>query len=128
MKFNFNWNCVASGAPYITISELGLGFNKPSISLLGNPEEVVVGFDDHTMTIGVKQYDGNKEIKPYKFYGREKQGWIRIGCKDFIKYLSSLTGLSFNPAIRYVAKFDTEEKILYVSVLDAPNNQDGKEV
>ena len=62
MKFNFNWNCVASGAPYITISELGLGFNKPSISLLGNPEEVVVGFDDHTMTIGVKQYDGNKAV------------------------------------------------------------------
>ena len=55
MKFNFDWNCVAAGAPYITISELALGFNLPSISLLGNPEEVVVGFDEKTMTIGVKQ-------------------------------------------------------------------------
>ena len=54
MKFNFDWNCVAAGAPYITISELALGFNLPSISLLGNPEEVVVGFDEKTMTIGVK--------------------------------------------------------------------------
>ena len=100
MKFNFDWNYVAAGAPYITISELALGFNTPSISLLGNPEEVIVGFDDQTMTIGVKQYDGNDNAKPYKFYGRMKNGWVRIGCKDFVKYLSSLTGLKFSPALR----------------------------
>lgn len=39
MKFNFDWNCVAAGAPYITISELALGFNLPSISLLGIPKK-----------------------------------------------------------------------------------------
>ena len=75
MKFNFDWNCVAAGAPYITISELALGFNLPSISLLGNPEEVVVGFDEKTMTIGVKQYDGTENVKSYKFYSRMKNGW-----------------------------------------------------
>lgn len=128
MKFNFDWNYVASGAPYITISELALGFNSPSISLLGNPEEVVVGFDDETMTIGVKKYDGNENAKPYKFYSRIKNGWVRIGCKDFVKYLSSLTGLQFSPAIRYVAKFDAEEKILYISVLDVPQNKKDGEV
>ena len=80
------------------------------------------------MTIGVKQYDGTENVKSYKFYSRMKNGWVIIGCKDFVKYLSTLTGLKFSPAIRYVAKFDTEEKILYVSVLDTPNNQDGKEV
>ena len=96
MKFNFDWNCVAAGAPYITISELALGFNLPSISLLGNPEEVVVGFDEKTMTIGVKQYDGTENVKSYKFYSRMKNGWIRIGCKDFVKYLSTLTGLKFS--------------------------------
>ena len=70
MKFNFDWNYVAAGAPYITISELALGFNAPSISLLGNPEEVIIGFDDQTMTIGVKKYDGNENVKSYKFYSR----------------------------------------------------------
>lgn len=60
MKFNFDWNYVAAGAPYITISGLALGFNAPSIALLGNPEEVIIGFDDQTMTIGVKKYDGNE--------------------------------------------------------------------
>lgn len=123
MKFNFDWNYVAAGAPYITISELAIGFNTPAISLLGNPEEVVLGFDDENMTIGVKQYDGNENVKSYKFYSRIKNGWIRIGCKDFVKYLSSLTGLQFSPAIRYVAKFDAEEKILYISVLDALKSQ-----
>lgn len=128
MKFNFDWNYVAAGAPYITISELALGFNTPSVSLLGNPEEVVVGFDEQTLTIGVKKYDGNENVKAYKFYSRMKNGWVRIGCKDFIKYLSTLTGLQFSPAIRYVAKYDTEEQILYISVRDALQSQRDEEV
>lgn len=104
MKFNFDWNYVAAGAPYITISEVAIGFNAPSISMLGNPEEVIIGFDDLTMNIGVKKYDGNKNVKSYKFYSRMKNGWVRIGCKGFIKYLYSLTVLEFSPAIRYIAK------------------------
>ena len=128
MKFNFDWNYVAAGAPYITISELALGFNAPSISLLGNPEEVIIGFDDQTMTIGVKKYDGNENVKSYKFYSRLKSGWVIIGCKEFIKYLSSLTGLEFSPAIRYIAKYDEQEEILYISVLDALQSPKYEEV
>ena len=128
MKFNFDWNYVAAGAPYITISELAHGFNAPSISLLGNPEEVIIGFDDQTMTIGVKKYDGNENVKSYKFYSRMKNGWVRIGCKEFIKYLSSLTGLEFSPAIRYIAKYDEQEEILYISVLDALQSPKYEEV
>lgn len=128
MKFNFDWNYVAAGAPYITISELALGFNAPSISLLGNPEEVIIGFDDQTMTIGVKKCDGNENVKSYKFYSRMKNGWVRIGCKEFIKYLSSLTGLEFSPAIRYIAKYDEQEEILYISVLDALQSPKYEEV
>ena len=128
MKFNFDWNYVAAGAPYITISELALGFNAPSIALLGNPEEVIIGFDDQTMTIGVKKYDGNENVKSYKFYSRMKNGWVRIGCKEFIKYLSSLTGLEFSPAIRYIAQYDEQEEILYISVLDALQSQKDEEV
>lgn len=79
MKFNFDWNYVAAGAPYITISEVAIGSNEPSISLFGNPEEIIIGFDDQTMNIGVKKYDGNKNVKSYKFYSRMKNGWVRIG-------------------------------------------------
>lgn len=124
MKFNFDWNYVSNGAPYITISSLALGFNTQSVSLLGNPEEVIVGFDNQQMTIGIKKYDGKENAKKYKFYSRMKNGWIRIGCKDFINHLSSLTGLSFVPAKRYVAQFDPGEKILYISVLAADKTEE----
>lgn len=112
MKFNFHWNYVAAGAPYITINELALGFNTLSVSLLGNTEEVVVGFDEQTLMIGVKKYGGNENVKAYKFYSRIKNGWVRIecGCKDFIKYLSAFTGLQCSHAIRYVVKYDVENK------------------
>lgn len=124
MKFNFDWNYVSNGAPYVTISSLGLGFNTPSSSLLGNPDEVIVGFDSQNMIIGIKKYDGIENIKRYKFYSRMKNGWVRIGCKDFIKHLSSLTGLDFVPAKRYVARFDPDDKILFISVLDAVKTVD----
>lgn len=80
------------------------------------------------MTIGVKKYDGNENVKSYKFYSRMKNGWVRIGCKEFIKYLSSLTGLEFSPAIRYIAKYDEQEEILYISVLDALQSPKYEEV
>ena len=124
MKFNFDWNYVSNGAPYVTISSLGLGFNTPSSSLLGNPDEVIVGFDSQNMIIGIKKYDGIENTKRYKFYCRMKNGWVRIGCKDFIKHLSSLTGLDFVPAKRYVAQFDPDEKILFISVLGAGKTVD----
>ncbi|SFA88515.1 hypothetical protein SAMN05216249_104102 [Acetitomaculum ruminis DSM 5522] len=116
MKFNFDWNYVSSGAPYVTISELSLGCNTPAISMLGNPEEVVVGFDEQQLTIGIKDAKGMEGAKPYKFYSRIKNGWVRIGCKDFIKYLSTITGISFSPAKRYVAQFDLEEQILFIKI------------
>lgn len=118
MNFNFDWDYVAAGAPYITISELALGFNLPSISMLGNPESVNIGFDDKNMVIGIKKSDDMNDGKSYKFYSRIKNGWVRVGCKDFIKQLTNLTGISFSPAKRYLAKYDEEDKILYISVLE----------
>ena len=116
MDFNFDWNYVAAGAPYVTISELGLAFNSPAITLLNNPEDVVVGFDKDRLAIGVMDAKGNPDVKSYKFYSRLNHGWIRIGCKDFVKYLSSISGISFSPAKKYLANFDDNKKILYITL------------
>ncbi len=116
MNFNFDWNYVSSGAPYVTISELSLGFNSPAISMLKNPENIVIGFDEEHLTIGVKDAKGMENVKPYKFYSRMKHGWIRIGCKDFIKYLSAISGITFTPAKKFIARYDPEEQILYIKV------------
>ena len=119
MEFNFDWDCISAGAPYITISETGLAFNLPAINLLNNPEEVILGFDKEKNTIGVKSADGIDGIQKFTFYSRLKSGWIRIGCKDFTRYLSMLTGIKFSPAKKYIAEFDNEEKLLYVTVVDS---------
>lgn len=87
MNFNFDWNYVQAGAPYVTISELSIGVNALAISALGNPEEVVVGFDEEQCTIGIKDATDMENVKSYKFYSRMKNGWIRIGCKDLIFFL-----------------------------------------
>lgn len=70
------------------------------------------------MMIGIMPHDGNKNVKLYKFSGRMKNSWVRIRCKDFIKYLSSLAGKNFSPVIRYVAKHNEEDNLLYISILD----------
>ena len=118
MKFAFDWNCIAAGAPYVTVSELALAFNAPAVALLGNPEDVVAGFDEKRLAIGIKKYDGKENVKSYKFYSRMKNGWVRIGCKDFVKYLSSLSGISFSPAKKYVAQLDKEEGILFIELMN----------
>lgn len=116
MSFNFNWSAVSGGAPYITFSTLGIAFNSFSISRLGNPEKIIVGFDEEQCVIGIKAYANEPDIKPYEFSSRVRNGWIRIGCKDFIKYLQSLTGIDFSAAKRYVAMYDAKLSILMVHV------------
>ena len=127
MSFNFDWNYVSSGAPYVTVSNLGLAFNMPSVTMLGNPEEVVVGFDEEQLAIGVKNSSGMENVKPYKFYSRIKNGWVRIGCKDFVKYLSTIAGVDFNPAKKYIARFDSEQQILYIKINEEEVNDTKKE-
>jgi len=123
MNFNFDWNFVPAGAPYITVSDLGLAFNSPAIKLLGNPEEVVVGFDEEQMTIGVKDAKNMGDAKAYKFSSRIRNGWVRIGCRDFVKYLSKISGLSFNPAKKFIARLDKETDTLFM-VVDAEGDDE----
>ena len=116
MSFNFDWNYVSAGAPYVTVSELGLAFNVPAVTMLKNPEDVVVGFDEAKLAIGVKDASNMENAKTYKFFSRINNGWVRIGCKDFVKYLSAISGISFSPAKKYVAQLDQEEQILYITI------------
>jgi hypothetical protein len=116
MDFNFNWSAVSGGAPYATLSSLGIAFNSVSIEKLGNPEKVMIGFDEDQYIIGIKAYEGEPNIKPYEFASRINKGWIRIGCKDFIKYLQAISGIEFSPSKRYVATYDAKSRVLLIAV------------
>jgi hypothetical protein len=118
MNYNFNWNFVSGGAPFVTISALGLAFNSVAISALGCPEKIMVGFDEANLVIGVRAYDGTASIKPYEFASRIKNGWIRIGCRDFIKYLQRLLEADFSESKKYTAVFDAESNALVVRLRD----------
>lgn len=122
MLYNFNWSAVSGGAPYVTISSLGLAFNSVSIEKLGCPEKIIVGFDEEQCAIGIKVYNNETNIKAYDFANRMKNGWIRIGCRDFIKYLESLTNMRFSPSKKYVAQYDQKDNILIVHPNDIKSN------
>ena len=116
MGFKFNWNAVSGGAPYVTLSSLGIALNSVSISKLDTPRKVIVGFDEEQCVIGIKAYTNEPDVKPYEFSERIRNGWIRLGCRDFIKYLSALTDIDFSKSKRYVATFDANTAILAVRV------------
>lgn len=108
MSFNFNWVTVSAGAPYVTVSLLGIAFNSTSISKLGNPEKVMIGFDEENCAIAVKPYRDEAGVKPHEFSSRVKNGWVRIGCRDFVKYLQTINGEDYSSAKRYIASYDKE--------------------
>jgi hypothetical protein len=118
-NYNFNWHSVSGGAPFVTFSTLGIAFNSVSISKLGTPEKVMVGFDEDNLVIGVKKYEDEPQIKPYEFASRIKNGWIRIGCKDFIRYLQKVSGLNFSEAKKIMANFDADSETLIIEMKDA---------
>ena len=115
MSFNFNWSLVSGGAPYITISALGVSFNNAAVIKLGNPEKVILGFDEANLVLGIKPYAGEPS-KPYEFAGRVRNGWIRIGCRDFVKYLERLANMDFSTAKKFIAEMDAESGILIVDI------------
>lgn len=125
MAYNFDWNIVSEGAPYVTISKLGIAFNMASIKKLGTPEYVMLGFDDQQMVIGVKATPemNENDRNVYQFRERIKSNWVRIGCKDFVRYLEKLSGISFAKAVRYMADFDSENLLLIIKVTEEGDDE-----
>ena len=109
-KFNFDWNYIDTCMPQITISKTNIGCNKKAIDLLEKPQKVVIGFDEKNLAIGIKAYNGIDKVHTYDFARRVTNGWVRMGCKGFIKYLSNY-GLDFEKAKKFNAKYLSEEKI-----------------
>ena len=116
MLLELDWHAVSSGAPYVTISKLGIAFNESSINRLGAPEEIMIGFDEERLILAVKPYDGEENVSHYKFSSRIRNGWIRIGCRDFVNYLGELVGMDYTNACRYVATYDKKNSYLIVNL------------
>lgn len=120
MAYNFDFSYLKNGSPIVTLSAFGIAFNKGAIDALGRPDQVIIGYDQENRAIGVRARSEDSTIPGYEFASRIKNDWIRIGAKDFMKYLSRASGIDFlSKAKRFVAEFDDETQTLIVVIDEA---------
>lgn len=115
--YSFNFDFVSAGAPIVTLSAFGIAFNALSRSSLGYPEKINIGFDENKMTLGIQEHQPDTNIKYYEFEKKEKNGWVRIGCRDFAKYLAKTSGINFiTGAKQFLATYDEDRRMLIVHI------------
>lgn len=114
--YSFDFSFVRSGAPIITLSATGLAFNAVVRNMLGYPAEIDIGYDEAANAIGVCAHRPENTGKPYEFETREKDGWIRISCRDFMRYLAQRNGIDFTKAKQFIPVHDDNTGMLVVVV------------
>ena len=83
------------------------------------PEKINIGYDEKAHAIGIKRHQPLSSMASYDFETREKNDWVRIGCKDFMKYLSTTTQIDFTKAKQFIAEYDEATETLIVVVDEA---------
>jgi len=118
MEYKFIWSTPSAGAPIVSIASYGITFNNAVIEILKRPKKIMIGYDDDKKIIGVKPlYEEDQfNARSFDFIDRERNGYVRIGNKDFIKYLSNRTGIDFTKSVRYFGDWDEKEEILIVDL------------
>ena len=117
MAYNFDFSYLKNGNPIVTLSSFGIAFNKGAIEALGAPEQVIIGFDPEACAIGVRARGEDMFFPAYDFARRIKSDWIRIGAKDFVKYLARVSGIDFlTKSKQFIAEYDHETETLVIVV------------
>ena len=114
----YKWYSPTTGAPIISLAEYGITFNIGAIEIMGKPDYIMLGYDEEENLIGVKPCDETEENR-IEFHKKMKNKYIRLANRDFIRFLKSIISKDIkieSKAKRYVAKWDKEEKILYIDL------------
>lgn len=120
MTYDFDFSYLKNGSPIVTLSSFGIAFNKGAIESLGVPDQVIIGYDQEQRVIGVRARGEDTTSPCYEFASRVKNDWIRIGAKDFMKYLSRVSKIDFlSKSKQFVADFDDETQTLIVVIDEA---------
>ena len=115
--FCFDFSFIKSGTPIVTLSAVGMAFNAGSRSLLGNPPQVDIGFDENALAIAVRPPVDGSPSPEYEFEGRAKDGWVRISMRDFMRFLSQRSGIDFlEKAIQFIPEYDASNNMLVIIV------------
>lgn len=117
MSYNFDFSYLKNGSPIVTLSAFGISFNKGAIESLGVPDQVIIGYDQEKHAIGIRARGEDTALPYYDFAPRIKNDWIRIGAKDFMKYLSRVSQIDFlTKSKQFVAEYDENSHTLVVVV------------
>lgn len=114
--YNFDFSFIRAGAPIITLSATGLAFNPIVRKMLDYPAEIDIGYDEVANAIGICPHRDENGGKPYEFETREKDGWVRISCRDFMRYLAQKNKIDFSKAKQFIPEYDEESEMLVVIV------------
>lgn len=87
--------------------------------MLHHPAEIDIGYDEDANAIGICAHRFENLEKPYIFEGRQKDGWVRISCRDFMRYLSMRSGIDFTKAKQFIPDFDEYSQMMVVVVDEA---------
>lgn len=117
MSYNFDFSYLKNGAPVVTLSSFGIAFNKGAIDALGSPNQVIIGYDAENRAIGIRARGEDTASPFYEFAHRAKNDWVRIGAKDFVKYLAKISGIDFlTKAKQFIPEFDEKTQTLIVVI------------
>lgn len=117
--YNFDFSFVRSGAPIVTLSSTGLAFNSVVRNMLGYSDKIDIGYDEAANAIGICPHSPENAGRPFEFESREKDGWVRISCRDFMRYLALKNGLDFTKAKQFIPEHDPITGMLIVIVDEA---------
>lgn len=117
MGFSFDFSYLKNGSPIVTLSSLGIAFNRGAVDMLGGPDQINVGYDEENVAIGVRARGADTKLPYFDFAPRVKNDWVRIGAKDFVKYLSKISKIDFlTKAKQFIPEYDAETNTLIIII------------
>lgn len=120
LEINFKWYKPSIGTPIISIAEYGITFNKAAAEEMNNPPRIQLGFDEFNLLIGVKPVhivEEDSDKTSLIFAERERNGFIRVNNKDFIRFISRYCpDIKFDRAVRCLGKWDEDLQVLIIDL------------
>lgn len=115
-----NWT-ISHKVPSVTITKNTLNFNKYAVECFQDTRYLQIGFLHEELKVAFRKIDEpSEEDYFYTFKDREKDGWVRISCKEFIAYLSSYVFYDFETSKRFLLLKDNESDLYYIDLKKLP--------
>lgn len=128
-KYNFMWTSPnGGGVPQVTIADYGISFNMGAIKQMNEPLKIRIGYDTKQKVVGIQAiYDeSSATTDAFDFMSKLRQNSIRIGNKDFIKYIGMTSGIDFSSAKKYIGNWIDEDSLLIID-LNSASESDKKD-